>query len=104
MPILSFFSQLSILVPSIDYQICVCVYSFSPSLEQQLFVSKSISVKDVTLFPHRRGADVAVFFADAAELRRAFELCGEMERQFSPQVRLSETVSNFGNHGNKCLV
>jgi hypothetical protein len=92
---LSFFSQLSILVPFVDYQILLSVYSLSPSLEQQLFASNGISVKDVMLFPRRRGTGVTVFFADAEELGRAIELCEKMRRQFSPQVRLSEMESNF---------
>jgi hypothetical protein len=48
----------------------------------------------------RRGTGVncSINFADAAELRRAFEFCEKMRRQFSQQVRLSEMESNFGNY------
>jgi hypothetical protein len=45
------------------------------------------------------GGICTVNFADAAELRRAFELCVKMERQFSSQVRLSEVEVDHGNHG-----
>ncbi len=53
--------------------------------------------------PRRRGTVVAVFFADAEELRRAIEFGEKMRRQFSSQVRLSEMEYNFGNHGNKYI-
>ncbi len=75
-----------------------CLPSFA-LLVQQLFASDSISVKAIILSPRRHGTGVncSIHFADAAELRRAFELCEKMERQFSPQVRLSEVEVDHGN-------
>jgi hypothetical protein len=75
-----------------------CLPSFA-LLVQQLFASNSISVKAMIVSPRRRGTGVncSIHFADAAELRRAFEFCEKMEQQFSPQVRLLEVEVDHGN-------